>query len=234
MIERDPRLPAPAASVLHGVTSEVVAPAEPERGILDTADEAKAPARRGSRTAWTVSMIVMGLLVGGVAVVMLKFVNGPVSATAAVATPTPAARVASAKTGSNLLGGEYFEMTYPGVFDQVGQQKKDTVALEQYMLSSKGDPRRSVAISVRTLESNNLGDDSSYKLRLIHPQDYKLSQEKMAGETVAVMLKTDNTEATLFWAHQGKVLAISATTSNPSDSVEEYIKAIKPTVRWRI
>lgn len=235
MIERDPRLPAPApaASALHGETGLTVAEVEEVLGLKSEPIPRPKTERQGSRTAFILSMVIMGLLVGGVAVVMLKFLNGPVSAGATVSTPTPQARMAAAKTGSSVLSGEFFEMTYPGVFDQVGRPQKDAVALEQYMLSSKGDPRRTIAIGVRPLSSNNLNDDSNYRIRLIHPQDYKVRQEKLAGENVTVMLRNDNTEVTFFWAHLGKVLTISATTSNPTDSVEDYIKAIEPTLRWR-
>jgi lipopolysaccharide export LptBFGC system permease protein LptF len=239
MIERDPRLEAKHASGLHGarvahVPDEVMQPeGGPGAEAVETeAAPDEAEKRPGSRFAWLVALAVVGALIGLVIVVFMKFVNGPVSATATT-TLAEVKATAAPKPTTNQLAGLYFDMVYPGIFDQVGRLQNDTHSLEQYNISSKKDYRRTMAVSVRDLEANLLDNDSSYKFRKINPKDYKEHTDKLGGEPVAVMAKLDNTEVTLFWPHQGKILTISITSSNPNDVLADFMTAVEPTLRWR-
>ena len=242
MIERDSRLGPHYATQLHG--NEQIKPADqpfaaqktpmpeaPAISMVDPAENLSQP-RAVHRTAWVLSLTAMGIVVGLAIVGVVRFLNGPVTATSG---PTLAQVQASStpKPSTIQLAGLYFEMTYPALFDQVGRLKNDAQALEQYNISSKKDYRRVMAVSVRTLPSNLLDDDSSYKFRHISGKDYLERSDKLAGEAAAVMSKTDNSEVTLFWVHQGKLLTISITSSNPNDLVAEYMKAVEPTLRWR-
>jgi hypothetical protein len=224
MIERDTRLPAPHANVLHGVT------ADPIENIVEQEMLAAKP-RHGHRAGWTLSMIVMGVLVGILVIVFLRFVNGPVQANALAATPSPNT-VLVPKTGTSQLAGLYFDMTYPGIFDQVKQLKNDSRALEQYIISSRADYRRSMAVAVHPLEANLLDNDSNYKFRKIHPETYKERTDTLVGEPVVIMSKVDNTEETLFWPHQSRIWTVSLTSSNPNDTLKEFMTAIEPNLRW--
>ena len=242
MIERDSRLEPHYASQLHGnkqiksvdqplAALKTPVPEAAAITVVDSAEKFSQP-RGVHRTAWALSLSAMGLVVGLVIVGIMRFLNGPVTATSA---PTLAqVQVSSTPKPSTIqLAGLYFEMTYPALFDQVGRLKNDAQAFEQYNISSKKDYRRVMAVSVRTLPSNLLDDDSSYKFRHISGKDYQERSDRLAGEAVAVMSKTDNSEVTLFWVHQGKLLTISITSSNPNDQVADYMKAVEPTLRWR-
>jgi hypothetical protein len=226
MIERDPNL-AQHASTLHGAAVETAAAAE-EQPVAQARG-----GRAGRRTAWVISMMTMGLLVGAVVIVFIKFVNGPVQASAIPPTPTPRAAAIAVNQGTIQLAGLYFEMGYPGKFDQLKQLGNDAHSLEQYYVTSKADYRRTMAVAVRPLESSSLDNDANYKVRKIHPETYKERVDKLGGEPVSVMSKIDNTEATLFWAHKGRVLSVSMTSTNPDDVLADYIKLIEPTFRWK-
>ena len=244
MIRRDPSLEPRYASQVHGAgareaagrgleSTEVMAPGADTLGApaVNPAASSRRP-RAGHRAAWVLSLAVMGIIVGVVVVGAMKFLNGPVVAAGG---PTLAQAQAKSlpKPTTNQLAGLYFDMTYPALFDQVGQLKNDSQALEQYNISSKKDYRRVMAVSVRPLTSNLLDDDSSYKFRRISPKDYEERSDKLGGEAVAVMSKLDHTEVTLFWAHQGRLLTIAITSSNPNDVVADYMKAVETTLRWR-
>ena len=239
MIERDSRLEAKHASTLHGAGAAVepgeapdlVTPAAEVEGNLDSPEAA--PAKRpGHRFAWLAALVVMGALVGLVIVGFMKFVNGPVTATATT-TLADAQATVMPKPTTNQLAGLYFDMVYPAIFDQVVHLKNDSQTLEQYNISSKKDYRRTMAISVRPLASNLVDDDASYKFRHIHPETYKERTDKLGGEKVTVMSKVDKSEVTLFWPHQAKLFTLSMTSSNPEDGLADYMAAVEPTLRWR-
>ena len=226
MIERDPVFVAQHASVLHGgeVAVEPVEAAE--------VPVVAQPKQHGRRAAWILSMVIMGGLVGIVVVGLMKFMNGPVQASAIAPTPSPAHIVSNQPT-TNQLSGLDFEMTYPGKFDQVKQLKNDAQAVEQYYVSSKADYRRTIAVAVRLLPSDLIDDDSNYKFRKIHPEVYTERRDTLGGEAVYVMSKNDNTEISLFWAHKGRILSVSMTSSNPEDILADFMKTVEPTLRWR-
>lgn len=86
---------------------------------------------------------------------------------------------------------------------------------------------------VRPLESNQYQDDASYKFRMIHPDQYKVRLGTIMGENIAVMNKVDNTESTLFWAHEGKLITVSVVSTSPKDKVQELMAAIEAKLRWK-
>jgi hypothetical protein len=67
----------------------------------------------------------------------------------------------------------------------------------------------------------------------MHPTDYKESADRSGTETLAIMTKTNGREQTLFWAHKGKLLTISATSSDPNDDMAAIISTIKGNLKWR-
>jgi hypothetical protein len=239
------------AAELHGVsTREVAAEIEHDPDLDDgtreddealdqyeAADtEAGVPKSRGwgRRVAWLISLVVVGGMVGAAIVFMMKFLNGPVEAqakvlaheqTASIATPAPPA--------TNELSALNILMTYPGEFDQVSRVKTDQQSLEQYNLGSKSNFRHMIAVDVRPL-NGVMSDDASYRIRQIHPEDYKQSVDVIGGEPVALMTKTNGQEVTLFWAHGGKyLLTVSLTTSDTRDNLQNWMKIIKTSLRWR-
>jgi hypothetical protein len=234
---------APYAGQLHAANSKpVLATVSKDEGptsmtIPSAIEEATAaPHKRsskvGGRVAWTLAMSAIGVVVAAVIILGMKFIDGPVSGAGGVtlaqaeatSTPTPLA---------SMLAGLYFELTYPGAFDQVSTLKNDTVSLEQYDISNKAQFQRLIAVSVRPLASGQLTDDSSFRFRQINPADYTQTALTLHGEPVVIIVKADHSEQTLFWAHKQKILTVSITSSNPKDSIPAYMKEIESTVRWR-
>ena len=227
------------ATVLHGVVAAeeasiaVEAAGAPEASKPPPATTKRPPSRLAGRVAWLAAMVTVGVFLGLLVILGLKFIDGPVSSTQSKSlTKLQAAAVASPAV--NTLSSMYVELKYPGVFDQMGRSKGGSHTLEAYVLSSRNHYTRQIAVDVGELASNNLEDDSSYKYRLITPDLYTRSKVTVAGEAGVVMVKADSGERTLFLPHKGKLLTVSLTSDNPAkDNLEEYLKTILESVRWR-
>lgn len=160
-----------------------------------------------------------------------NFVNGPVVAGAAMidpekpeATPVPQPR---------LLQGLYMQLEYPEQFDLLSRLSTDSTALEQYNVGMSTKRQVTLAISVRPLPSGQLEDDSSWLIRSKDKAGYQPNTEKLQGETVSIMTKSDNTEKTIFWVHEGKLLIMALSTNDPNDDLPTILASIKPSIRWR-
>jgi hypothetical protein len=232
MIERfDPRAPQ-YAQHLHGapaVGSGGLAPAGLDAPVLDGGE--KKPRRKGSRSAWIVSMVAMGAVVGLVIIGFLRFVNDPVEAGANAKPSLRPVPAAVNTTGVNQLGGLNFTFNYPAIFDQTAP-KHEPQSLEQYNLGSKSNYRHLIAVDVRMSQPGGVTDDASYKYRLLHAELYAESIEKINGENVVLMTKKDKQEQTMFWGHQGKQLTVSVTSTDPKDDVTAILSVIKASTRW--
>ena len=181
--------------------------------------------------AWFFTLSFIGGMFGLVIVVLLWFVNGAVGTSASLA----AAQKSFAPTPipPNMLAGIDIEMSYPGIFDQVAHVKNDTTAIEQYNLGSNGNYRRSVGISVHTFTSADMTEDSNYRFRQNNTDTYRGSKSTIGTEPVALMTKIDKTEQSLFWLHQGKLLIVAVTSTDPKDDVTAIMAQIQPTIKWR-
>ena len=206
---------------------------EAAEGEIDTHGEVEAkPSRRGKRITRIVAVLLsLGILAAAI-IAVINFVNGPAIGTTSNELAKKQAAMAP-KPEMAELTGKQITLKYPGIFDQVGNQAQNASEYDNYYLSSKGEAARGIAVAVVALPSNNIMDDSSYKFRTMKADQYRSSTEKIAGETVVIMTKLDNTEQTLFWAHKGKSLNLSITSTSPRDNLTEFMNAIKPTVRWR-
>lgn len=187
---------------------------------------------RAHKVALWSSVAMVGVVLGLLIVGVMKFVNGPVEAKI---TPEPLAAKrtqASPMLEDNMLAGINFTLTYPGVFDQITHNKTDAQAVEQYMLSSKSNHRRTIAVEVRPLESGRLDSHSGYKLRHLKTDEYRETTEKIAGEPVVVMTRLDNQEQSLFWAHKDRIITVAILSSDTRDDVAVFMKTVKDSVRW--
>lgn len=230
---------------IHNVTTEhmvaeISGEDPPEVESADTRQDGETeaatetPKKRGGIhwTAVICSLVVVGVLVGIVIIGGMKFLNGPAEAKAGTTstqegvTPTPVPK-------SNELTGLYIDLTYPGEFDQVQSVKSNQAALEQFNITSLANYRRQISISVFPLPSGHLKDDSSYEYRVENPSLYTQTASSVDGEPVALMTKSDNTEQTLFWSHDGKELIIAITSTDPTDNVKSFMASIMPTLRWK-
>ena len=188
---------------------------------------------RRSWARWIWGMVTVGVVFGLLIVGIIKFVNDPVTATGSTtleqvkATPTPTPPTV------NHFAGKTIQFSYSGVFDTVAALSNDHQALDQYTITSKAEYRRSIAIDVRPLGSDNIDDDGSYRVRAMHPEDYTPTSVKLGNETGVVMVKSDGTERTLFWAHDDNLAAISISSNAPNDPIEDYMKTVIATIGWR-
>lgn len=176
------------------------------------------------------SGIVIGVLVCG-SIWVFKFIDGPVSAGAAMIDPNKADKIAPPHP--RFLQGTDVEMYYPEQFDLVARLTTDKTALEQYNFGNSSKHQQTIAVSVHPLETGNLNDDSSWRSRLLAPTTYNANKEQQGNETISVMTKFDKTEKTLFWPHKGKLLIIAITTNDPNDDLPAMLNLMKPTVKWR-
>jgi hypothetical protein len=241
---------------IHGVTPEhLVAevagehfPLEdegPEEDVVDAVDESTGDGeipkvipevkKKGKIhwVSWSVSLVIVGCVLGVIIIIFMKFLNGPATAQATPLTATQGIPTPEPKAGNGQLSGLYITMQYPGVFDQVSRVKNDNSALEQYNITSSGNYREQISVDVSQLPSGGLNDDSSYRYRSINPDLYTPSKATLQGEPVVLMTKSDNTEQTLFWVHGGYELIIAITSSDVTDNVKAYMSAIMPTIRWK-
>lgn len=215
------------ASELHGMAAEDLAEYEQE---LDRVD--KREGRGSRRKAWWITMVIMGLVVGGVVIMILRYTSAPVTVDLSQVepsvklTPTPL-------NGRGLLTGLYVQLEYPGEFDQVARLQNDPTALEQYNIGSKASYRRTISVNVRKLESGNLSDDASYKLRSVHPEDYTETKQAVTGAKVSLMTKKDGHEQTMFWVQGTKLLTVSASSTESGDNVQAFLAVVRESVKWR-
>ena len=205
---------------------------ESEPGGLEEPAERKR-GKWGKRVGWFLAMSAMGVVVGVVIAAGMKFIDGPVSASANSTTLAQAVATPSTSPHEGELSGLYVDVKYPGVFDQVKQVKNNAHSYEQYVVSSSSDYSRTIAVDVEPLPSGLLNDDSSYRVREIAPSDYTLRSDKIGGEPVGIFSKTDKTEQTLFWAHKGNEVTVAITTTNPQDNLADFMKTVETGLRWR-
>lgn len=163
---------------------------------------------------------------------IFHFVDGPVVAGAAMIDPnkTDAGMVVKPR----FLQGLNVEMNYPGKFDLISHLNNDKEALEQYNIGQSTKSQITMAISVHTLESGLLNDDSSWRIRALNKTSYETNNEKLQNETVSFMSKKDKTEKTLFWVHKGKLLIVALSTNDSNDDLPTMMASIKSTIKWRL
>jgi len=220
------------AAQLHGVpASEVVhAVLDEDDEELDDQEEA-----RGSKKhvgTW-VTLIVVGVLFGAGVIYMMRLAgsadnagptadSGPKAMQKAIQ-PTP--------TGLPTLTGQYIAFSYSGVFDSVKSLVNLPNTAERYAIGSKGDYRRSIIVTVEN-RTPTLDEDSGYKYRTLNPALYRAQVVKVPGGSAVVMIKSDNTERTLYFLHGERLAIVSVTSSNGTDTLEAYISAITASIRW--
>ena len=215
MSERDVENAATYAADLH------------RQGEVETATKVK---RKRPWIGRMVGLSFVGVLVGAAIIGVMRLANDPVSG--AVSVSQLKASISPTPFPPGHIGGLYFSMSYPGVYNQVSQIKTDSMALEQYRIGSSASYRRTLTISVRDMQNGRLIDDSSYRLRQIQSSTYTQTTRAMGSETAEVMTKVDASEVTFFWMHRGKLLIVSVTTSEPGDHATQFADMMLSSVRW--
>jgi hypothetical protein len=227
--------------VLHAASLHDVATKEVVEAVLDEDDDdaefddefdADERGRRSHAGLWVTLAVTAGLFGLGIFLVM-KFVNkvddsGPaansgVQAMEASIKPTP--------PGLPSLTGQYISFSYPQVFDSVKTLPNWPTTAERYSIGSTGDYRRSIQVMVENNTAQPT-DDSGYEFRSNTPSQYKPHDVKVGTEVAVVMVKSDNTEQTIYWPHAGKLAVISVTSSNGTDDLNSFVSTITGSLKW--
>jgi len=182
--------------------------------------------------AW-VTTVVIGVIFGGGIILLIHWANesdqaGPnakagIEAVAQSIAPTPA--------GLPALQGHYIAFSYAQVFDTVKALPAIPNSAERYIIGSTSDYRRSINVEV---ESNTpaITDDSGYQYRSLNPSQYQPLTTAIDSEPAAVMVKTDGTERTLYWAHGGYTVIVSLSDTTGTDNLASIMNTIVATMRW--
>jgi hypothetical protein len=216
------------AAELHGVT-----PAEVVEDVANDEDieEAKKPKSKWEkRVAWSVSLVVVGVLVGGAIVGLMKLMNDPVVTTDGITLGEARKAIEPTPLAASHLSGQYIEFDHPGIFNRTGNQKNWALALEQFHLTAKSDYRWSMEVTVRPTDFDRLDEDSAYKFRTLN-REY--TPEKVEGLTAIIMVKADKSERTLFWLKNRKLVTVSMTYSGGTIKLADHMAVIAKSIRWR-
>jgi hypothetical protein len=208
------------ANQLHGAPSALDAQPQPRRGTWRWV---------GRLTGLSIIGVAFGLAV----IFLLRFADGPAVATT-TAPQRPALKTAKVEAeGTALMSGPHVELAYPAKFDAAQHISSNPGTYESYILSSKGNYRRSLSVSVQPLPGGQLIENSSYRFRQLNTDQYRETTEQVGGERIAVMTKVDRQEQTFFWLHQGKLLTVAIVSSDPKDDVAAIAEVVKKGTRWR-
>jgi hypothetical protein len=227
--EETRRLVQHAAS-LHGVPAQEVVHA-----ILDEDDEDlddEEPGRR-SRVGLWVTLILVGGGFGLGLVFLFRFANGGVESGQTTDSGIEAVKKSIQPKPAALptLTGQFISFSYPNVFDSVKTLNNLPTTAERFAIGSKANYRRSIIVTVEN-KTATYDDDSGYKYRSMTPSLYRQEQVKLPSGLGVVMVKTDNSERTLYWVHGDKLAIVSVTSSNAGDTLEAYVAVIASTIRW--
>lgn len=227
-VERELHLPVHAQSV-HG-------PAEPE-GPEDPAQpvETDRPAWR-SWARVVVFCIVIGGLLGGAVIALLRYADGPsegyvkaaVDAAKPKPTPTPE---------PGALAGLYVGFEYPAGFGRIERVASRPPDLENYVLATGGGvttPRVTLAVVVAPAGRGGLDEDSGYQMRRLRANLYTAKTVVMSTGSATLFTRNDGTEQTLYWlgAKYRLSVAIGQSTGSTGD-IEAVMQQVIKTARWR-
>jgi hypothetical protein len=218
------------AAEMHGV---------PVKEVVDTVlgdddeaeDDAEAP-KRNHVGIW-ITLVVIGAAFGLVIVFFMKLANsadqsGPVAEAGIQAV---AASIAPTPRGLPGLKGHYIWFSYPAVFDTVQNAQNWPNTAERYIIGSTSDYRRQITVTVET-NTPSPSDDSGYQFRTDNPSDYTPQDTKILGEPAVIMVKSDGTERTLYWAHTGMLAIVSVTSTSGTDDLAQFMSVILSNMRW--
>jgi hypothetical protein len=214
------------AAELHGVAASEVADA-----VLgdDDEDEPEEPRRRFRAGLWVTLGLIGGVFGLGI-VGLMKLANmadkaGP-AAVSGIAQLN--ASIAPTPQPDSTYRGTYIVFNYPGAFDQMTHPASLANTADQFGLSSRGDYHKSIMVYVEK-EATPTGD-SGYQWRNMNKAEYTPNPVKIMGEPATVMVKSDQSERTLYWFHSGYLVIVSA-TGEPGN-IPAWMSTITGSLRW--
>jgi hypothetical protein len=220
------------AAQLHGVAEGDVVDAVLDRDDEFEDEELEERGRRGHAGVW-VTLAVVVLLFGAGVVVMMKIANGADQSGPTADSGVQAMKQSIAPTPAALpsLTGAYVSFSYPQVFDAVATLANWPTTAERYSIGSKDDYQRSIQVMVEK-DTATPEDDSGFKFRQNSPDQYHAEPVKVGAEPAVVMVKNDNTEQTLYWAHAGMLVVVSVTSTTGSDDLSSFVNVIRSSLKW--
>lgn len=116
------------------------------------------------------------------------------------------------------LDGRYFKLTYPGRYAIKKVESTNPRDLEVYTLTADTVYDKRLIVTVVQLPSGRLDDESGYKLRQAHSDEYTAETKPFGDDTATIMSKRDGSERTIFVPHRGKLLTLSFVTDPANDT----------------
>lgn len=161
------------------------------------------------------------------------FMNRPSSATIVKPSlsddPVPEAPV-----GTNTITAKHFQLAYDASLDTVSNISGDhRSALEVYRVArSDRTGRRTFVITIKELPSGGMGEESSFKLRLSQPENYRQSSQTVGSISYVVFEKTDGTEITAFASDSGRLAMLAYTLNAPDGDLQEEMTRLLGRFGW--
>ncbi len=230
------------AAELHGVTQNEVVGAvldkdyEPTEEELDDElldEEDDLPTRRhwwgpGVWITFTFVGGIFGLAICGL-IWLSHLATGPAASSGVEAFD---ASVAPKPLSNQTFLSPLLVFSYPGVFNNISTDSNWPNTSERYMIGSSTDYRRSISVIVET-NAPLLTNDSGFQFRSEPGSGYNAQNTTVSGTPAVIMVKSDNTERTLYWEHGGVLVIMSVVSTNGTDSVEQIMDVITKSLRWR-
>lgn len=213
-------------ATIHNVSAQEVADVVLDR---DDEDDELDDQPRKRRVGLWITLGVVGVVFGFGIVALMKVANmadqaGP-SAVSGIQEMN--ASIAPSPKANPTMHGVHISFTYPAVFDDVSQLGNWSNTSERYQLVAKSDYRKTIQVYV---ENGVLNMESGYMYRSQHPDIYKPNAVKVMGEPAVIMVKSDNSERTLYWQHAGKMVVMSAL--GEGNDLQGYLDVIIASLRW--
>lgn len=183
--------------------------------------------RRHARAArWVAAVVAVVALVSFMASKLAAPVHGR---KIAADLPAKARKVSQQAAASGQLVNDFFTLSYSGSYQLQDSNPKIPAGLEYYrtLLRHSSLGSSVVNISLKAAQDGMSGD-SSYDLRLQHPETYRLQTVTFASEPVVIASRADTGEAVAFWQHGSQLATISLNEvlTSPGDDTAN-VQALK-------
>jgi hypothetical protein len=212
------------AAQLHGIPADEVV-----RVVFDEDDEVE-PERPRSKVGLFITLSLIGVVfgLGIVGLMWLSNSSDKAGPTAVAGLEDLKKSIAPTPPANPTLSGIHISFVYPGVFDTVTRPAGSDGANDRYTLGSKSDYRKTIQVYVE--KESSYTADSGYLFRSISTGDYTKQPVKVMGEAAVIMVKSDNSERTLYWEHAGNLVIMSAT--GEGNVLQGYMDVITASLRW--
>lgn len=223
------------AAELHGVSSKDVLDTvlDDDRDYDDDDDDDfyDKPSKWWGPGVWATFVFVGGIFGLGISglIWLSHMTSGPTASSGVTAFN---ASVAPTPLGNQTFLSPLLVFSYPGEFNNIATEANWPNTTERYMIGSSTDYRRSISIMIE----NNMAqpsDDSGYAFRNEPGSAYTQQSTVVSGTPAVVMIKSDDTERTLYWEHAGMLVVMSVVSTNGTDNVEQIMATIVHSLRWR-